>query len=340
MNSVKRTYQLAINEFLTYFDTHWKGTVEKIGIDNSQLSEGSRLRPQICMWGYLSTIEPDRVLSSDYSKIANIAVSIELIHKASLILDDWLDNDTKRHGVSTFHVEHGAQKAVMYAINLIGVSLTRLENVFSDAIVLPHNYYLCLNTLIKTIQAMAKGALQELLLDNDIFDSNKIHEIIQLETAEIISNSLLLGYYAGVENSVDRSIEYEFKRIGDQCGYLFQVLNDLEAFSNPDRLIAHKGSLNYDYGVSRKNMAVATLFEVASQKDQELLYNADTFALLQKMKEYHVIETIQTTAKAIFRSIFNIKEIRSRTPLSAEWCVGFQSFLNFIKETAELRLKA
>ena len=69
---------------------------------------------------------------------------------------------------------------------------------------------------------MAKGAFAELRLQKtDIFVRKKISEIIQLETAEILSNSLLLGYYTGIHDSVNPQIEKAFIAIGDKCGYLF-----------------------------------------------------------------------------------------------------------------------
>ena len=140
MKNTTLSYQTATVNFLEKFDSYWNDTIRIMGIQSAQLSTGNRLRPQICFWGYLATVNPDVVISHDYSTVANVAVSIEMIHKASLLIDDWIDNDNQRHGEPTFHVEYDSQQAVLFALNMIGNAMERLKNVFSGTVILPQNY--------------------------------------------------------------------------------------------------------------------------------------------------------------------------------------------------------
>lgn len=333
-------FQTMTEIFLEKFNFYWNDVIGTTDAHSKQLEIGNRLRPQMCLWGYLATIQSNKFLSHDYSKIANLAVSIEMVHKASLLIDDWIDNDGKRHGIPTFHVKHNPQQAVLLALNLIGNSMNRLENVFSDNAVLPHNYYLCLNQLIKTVCAMAKGALKELQLSNtDVFDNDKIHDIIQLEVSEILGNSLLLGYYAGAGDSINPEIERMFKEIGDKCGYLFQAYNDLEAFVCPEKLIKHKGNLNLDYQSNRKNLALTALFEMASIEDRRALQSANEKLIIQMMGKYRVVDTIYAELDNVFLDLLETCNHYNVGETMSAWSNCFQEFLISVRKIAESRLK-
>jgi len=340
MDDIIAVYETATKDFLRCFDVYWSNMLNTLDNHQAQLVSGNKLRPQICLWGYLATIPPDDVSSQSYDYIANVAVSIEMIHKASLLLDDWLDNDNERHGKPAFHTEFDPQYSVVFALNLIGYAMYRLEEVFPASITLPHHYYLCLDTIVKTINSMAKGALKELQFQpDDIFSNDKVREITQLETAEIIGNSMLLGYYAGVGENRNHLIETQFKKIGDQCGYLFQALNDLEVFESPKLLEQHKGSLNYDLLIHRKNLAITILYEVASPADRVLLKNADKDKLTSLMKKYRIVETMKRELHCVNDNIILFcAELRSKG-LPAEWCEGLNWFLGYVKKFAEERLK-
>ena len=140
MESSIAIYRTATERFLQTFDLYWNQVLNELGSQQAQLVSGNRLRPQICLWGYLSTISPCDVHIHDYDQIANIAVSIELVHKASLLIDDWIDGDKERHGHPAFHTEYSPQYAVLYALNMIGLSMLRLENIFPNSLVLPQHY--------------------------------------------------------------------------------------------------------------------------------------------------------------------------------------------------------
>lgn len=340
MEGSRKSYSTITTLFLERFDFFWNEMLKDICTQQAQLIIGNRLRPQICLWGYLATIQPNELSCYDFDKIANVAVSIEMVHKASLLLDDWIDNDNERHGHPSFHVEYSPQYAVLFALNMIGFSMRRLENVFSPSIILPHHYYICIDTLIKTICDMAKGALEELRLQSaDYFNYEKVREITQLETSSIIRNSFLLGYYVGAGDNRNGQIEKAFKKIGDQCGYLFQALNDLEAYGNPQQLKNHKGSLNLDLFSNRKNLAVATLYEVANKRDQAILHQADETELLRLMKKYRIVESIVAELNTVYEDILSSADSLCSLGLPTDWCEGLCCFLGQVKKFAEERLK-
>lgn len=333
------TYHKITDEFNRRFNIHWQTVTEILGTKHPQLIQGSRLRPQVCLWGFLVVQKTPSI--ADIDKIANVAVSIELMHKATIIIDDWIDNDNERHGFNAYHYDNSPEEAIILSLNMISLSLKRLESCVNDEIIMPQHYTLCLNTLIKTIYFMSKGALEELRLsDNLIFEKSKISEIIQYETAEIIGNSLLLGYYVGLEqHTPSKQLVNELKSIGDQFGHIFQTFNDLEAFICPEQLKKHKGTVNMDFFLNRKNIVVASLYEVVTTKDQNTLKNCNSSQLQDLLKKYKITDFVYNQTNMLYDSIIERVKQMSNIEVSQGWICGFMDFFSKAKEYAESRLE-
>ena len=332
------TYSNITDKFNQRFDIHWQNITEILETKHPQLTYGSRLRPQICLWGFL--IAQHFPSDSDIDKISNAAVSIELLHKATIIIDDWIDNDNERHGFNAYHYDNSPEEATILSLNMISLAMKRLESCVNDEIIMPEHYTLCLNILIKTIYFMSKGALEELRLkDNLIFDKSKISEIMQYETSEIIGNSLLMGYYVGLEHhKPPERISSELKVIGDNFGHVFQTFNDLEAFVCPERLKKHKGTVNMDFFLNRKNIVVASLYEVANSKDRNILKNCNSSQLQDLLTKYKITEFIYTQTNMLYDNLIERVKQMSNIKVSQDWICGFIDFFSKAKEYAESRL--
>lgn len=336
-------FKTITTEFLKNFDLFWNNMIETIGCKQVQVSSGNRLRPQICLWGFLATKNSFDNIIPELSHISSVSVSLEMVHKASILIDDWLDEDEVRHGKAAFHTEFPIQDTILVALNMIALSTVRLKKEFAGTTVkLPYHYLTCLDAVLETIYAMARGALQELRLNkSDFYNSDTIKEIIQLETAEIIGICLLLGYYTGIkENEKNAHIENALKQIGDQCGYLFQAMNDLEAFSNPQKLYFYKGNLNSDIMKQRKNIGVAMLYELANNYDKKLLINSLEDNLFPLMKKYDIVVVLKRQLNALYENVLHEIDGMQIYGIPFEWCAGFKDFWTYVKKYGESRLEA
>ena len=339
---MKFQYDIITNKFNEEFNKEWKYLLEEIGCYQDQLTSGSRLRAQNCMWGFLSTLNSVEII--DIVSSSFFSISIEMIHKASIILDDWIDNDSIRHGKSAFHMEYPAQKGVILALYMMELSMFRLKRYYNEKnITLPQNYYICIDVLLDTIYSMSKGAWEEInLTGNDFFSKEKIEKIIKLETSEILGNSLLLGYYANTQiGKINTEIQRKFKNIGEQCGFFFQVLNDLEAFVNPEKLIKNKGNLNLDILKNRKNYVIAVIYELAKPDDKLKLDNALSFDIIINMaKKYEIKDFLSKQLSIIYDNLMiQVDELMVHN-ISLDWCNCYKCFLNDIKKYCEERMES
>lgn len=328
-----------LERYQPLFETNWQSTLNELHVAQVQLTSGSRLRPQLTLMGYLATLNPECWKTENLSLAAQVAVSIELIHKASLLLDDWIDGDNQRHGLPAFHTETTPERAVLLAVKMVGLATYRLRGVFPPDVVMPHSYFLCLNTLIDTIYSMASGAYEELTIGSaDLYNFKSVREIARLETAEIIGNSILMGFYSNVGNQRFPEAEAQFKKIGDKCGYIFQAMNDLEVFSKPKALHDHKGHLNYDISAKRKSLTISLLYQIASKQDRAKLEQANRDELCELSQKYRIVKYYMHELEKEYVSLLEDAAALSSMGISSEWCNLFCEYLGIIKRTAEDRL--
>ena len=115
-------------KFINAYKQKWAETMSDTYFQSEAIDVGHKLRPRLVFWGYSANsvlFEDDNI-----ENVAQIAVCIELIHKASLLLDDFIDKDTTRHSSPTFYVEHGVEKTIIYALNLLSKSLELLNKTY------------------------------------------------------------------------------------------------------------------------------------------------------------------------------------------------------------------
>lgn len=91
------------SSFLSVFNNVWKTEIASHNLPYThalQIENGSRLRPLLFAWGYYANQIPKNNFF-----VANYALSIELLHKSSILLDDLIDDDIARHEKNTGHAD-------------------------------------------------------------------------------------------------------------------------------------------------------------------------------------------------------------------------------------------
>jgi hypothetical protein len=84
------------------------------------------------------------------------------------------------------------------------------------------------------------------------------------------------------------------RHISNQCNYIFQVLDDLEAFER----------YNFDTD-SRKNTAVSILYHMARKGDREKMKTASGEEIAKMAEKYNLANFIMNDIKNILRKILS-----------------------------------
>lgn len=342
MDYKKELFQHMQTEFMKAFNKNWDALMSVLFFQQEQFISGNRLRPYIVLMGYLASKSDFNLEVSEYDKISKLSLCIELIHKSSLILDDLIDGDPARHGKKAFHIEYGFENTMMFAINLLSISVQKMNQFITET-----NEYVVLKEkgvelLSKTMYDMSLGELKELNLDEKDWNNyEKIREIINLETSPLIANSLLFGYYAG--NGNNRDVEETLRLIGYECGYIFQVMNDLEAFCQQEKLKQHKGRLNTDIVHAKKNIVLTLLYNLISKKEKEKIISTDSEnekndLLIYYFRLYKIKDSFMREVDLTYKNIMEQIDLLKMHGLNPTWCQLFHHFVDIIVKECKDRL--
>jgi len=314
------------DSFRNVFERRWIDYIDHFPTahrEAKQLRIGNRLRPCMVCWGY--ALSTDSVDEMDFEEIIDLAIGIELIHKGSIIIDDYLDDDSARRGEITFHKQYSPNEAVMFLLFLLGRAVEKLTKyVSSDRV----SHLIC---------AMSESALRELqLTSGSFFEADEIDRIVKGETVALIKDSLLFGYE--IRNQSVHEMNRILENVATKCAYSFQLLNDLEPFTAINQNIQNKHNHNFDFERNRKNLIIARLYQRCSREDKEIIQSHikdDVLieTLLDLMEKYHienrVYEEVEKSKQEISAELSGLTTVMDNTE-----CL--KDFLYFINNTIDL----
>ena len=112
--------------FLSEVDSRIRSVLLELPVqyhDILQIVNGSRFRPLLTYYGY-------KLFSDNLNeKVYKSATAIELIHKSSIIIDDIIDQDDKRHSISTVHKQYSIDEALIITVFLLGKCMELLSEI-------------------------------------------------------------------------------------------------------------------------------------------------------------------------------------------------------------------
>lgn len=172
---------------------------------------GKRLRPALVL------LAGDAVgnLSDDHELLG---VVVEMIHTATLVHDDVLDEAELRRHVDTVNARWGNEKSV-----LLGDFL--FSHAFYLAATLAEDSAAACRMIGRSTNRVCHGELQQTLGEGDLSLSREAYfEIIEGKTAELCACCCRLGaHYAGANLAVTDALE----SYGRNLGMAFQIADDL-----------------------------------------------------------------------------------------------------------------
>ncbi|HEY9625466.1 MAG TPA: solanesyl diphosphate synthase [Crinalium sp.] len=177
---------------------------------------GKRLRPAIVLLISRATM-PNQDITPQHRRLAEIT---EMIHTASLVHDDVVDESELRRGVPTVHSSFGNRVAVLAGDFLFAQSSWYLANLDNLAVV---------KLLSEVIMDLAEGEIQQGL--NRFDTSLSIEAYLDksyYKTASLIANSCKS---AGLLSSVSTEMAKNLYSYGRHIGLAFQIVDDILDFT-------------------------------------------------------------------------------------------------------------
>jgi octaprenyl-diphosphate synthase len=171
---------------------------------------GKRLRPRLVV------VSAQLCGGADIGSIANCAACCELLHTATLIHDDVIDEAPTRRGRVTLSSRYGNEIAVIVGDYLLALVFQALADERDFAL---------MHMLLATSQELGLGVIEEVLNRNNFALSyEKYYSVINLKTAALFSLTCRMGATLGGGDSALVALAGEY---GTQLGMAFQVADDL-----------------------------------------------------------------------------------------------------------------
>ncbi|MBI9105388.1 MAG: polyprenyl synthetase family protein [Spirochaetales bacterium] len=210
-----------LKQVRTVIDDLIKDTPDMIHdmISNLLSCSGKMLRPMM-------VVLAGRYGDFEAEKIYSLAAAVELLHNATLVHDDIIDDAALRRGLPAIHTIHGSKLAI-----LVG------DYLFSTCFVLAAK-----NSKIQHYDSLAQAVARicegEILQDTGkfVFDPSvrNYKRRIASKTAVLFSLSLYLG---AKESGCSETVCSVFIRIGYNVGMAFQIIDDILDFTGDPKKI-------------------------------------------------------------------------------------------------------
>lgn len=218
MDSIKKVISTELKIFESKFadamksDTPLVDSVIKYIIKR----KGKQIRP---MFVFLAAKLHGDVNESTY----RAAALVELLHTATLVHDDVVDESTERRGFLSINAIWKNKIAVLIGDYLLSRGLLLSTN---------HSDFEQLRILSEAVKEMSEGELlqiektRKLNLNEDIY-----FDIVRKKTASLLSSACAIGTYSSTQNA---ELTAKMKLFGEKTGIAFQIKDDLLDFGTAD----------------------------------------------------------------------------------------------------------
>ena len=169
------------------------------------------------------------ILASEFGKYslektAKVAVSLELIHMASLVHDDVIDDSDMRRGLPTVKAKWDNRIAMYTGDYILSKALLSIGEIESQAA-----HQLLARTMIEICHGEIIQIDQQREVDQTVRDYLRR---IKRKTALLLSSSCELG---ALVSGADETVVKKLSRFGYYAGMSFQIIDDILDITSTDR---------------------------------------------------------------------------------------------------------
>ncbi len=209
-----------------------------------RISSGKKLRAKLIM----------KISSAKSHQAIILASIVEMIHAASLLHDDVIDEADTRRGKESINFLFGNKTAIMLGDILYSKAFFELCNFSKDIA----------KTISNAVTLLSVGELLDVELSHSFnTDKEKYFDMIYKKTASLIeaassSAAMLTGFD-----------EKKFAVYGKNLGLAFQIIDDVLDITSNDKMLG-KPAMN-DFKEGKTTLPYIFLYEKLNNKDREKL---------------------------------------------------------------------
>ena len=211
LSIIKKPISKDLDDFIALFEsalTHSDGMLSS-ALSHIRQRGGKRMRPMLTL-----------LLAKNYGQISNVtqhsAVGLELLHTASLVHDDVVDESAERRGQASVNASYNNKVAVLVGDYILSTSLLHVSYTGNQRII---------EYLAELGRTLAAGEILQLSnIQNQEISEEVYYQVIKQKTAALFEACAAIGALSG--GASDAQV-LEAKMFGQNLGIMFQIRDDI-----------------------------------------------------------------------------------------------------------------
>jgi octaprenyl-diphosphate synthase len=211
LSLIKQPIEQDLNDFITLFSqslTHEDGLLGSVLTHISQRG-GKRMRPMLIL-----------LMAKNFGDVSdvtqNAAVGLELLHTASLVHDDVVDESKERRGQPSVNANYDNKVAVLVGDYILSTALLHVSLTDNQKII---------QILAELGRTLAAGEILQLSnIQNMDFSEDVYYQIIKNKTAALFEACSTIG---ALSAGATREAVSDAAKFGQNIGMIFQIRDDI-----------------------------------------------------------------------------------------------------------------
>lgn len=211
LSTIRTPIYTELQDFIALFDkslTHEDGQLGQ-ALEHVRAKGGKRMRPILIL-----------LMTKSFGKVTPVAqyaaVGLELLHTASLVHDDVVDESGERRGQASVNASYNNKVAVLVGDYILSTALLSIARTNDCDIVCD---------LAELGRTLSNGEILQLTnIVNTNFSEEVYFEVIRQKTAALFESCAVIGAKAG---GADKQAVEAARAFGRNVGIIFQIRDDI-----------------------------------------------------------------------------------------------------------------
>ncbi len=261
LSQIKQPIEAELADFVDLFNRsleHSDGLLSQV-LDHIRQRGGKRMRPILIL-----------LMARNFGKISDVtqhsAVGLEMLHTASLVHDDVVDESGERRGQASVNATYNNKVAVLVGDYILSTALLQVAYSHSEEIV---------RYLAEVGRVLSNGEILQLSsISNEEISEDIYYQVIRQKTAALFEACAGIGALS--VNASPLQVE-EAKRFGQNLGIIFQIRDDIFDYYDSKEIGKPTGN-----DMLEGKLTLPAIYALKSTGDEEML------GLARKVKAHEV----------------------------------------------------
>ena len=250
LSIIKEPISSDLADFIALFNqslSHTDGMLSQV-LDHIRQRAGKRMRPMLIL-----------LMAKNFGQITSAtqhaAVGLELLHTASLVHDDVVDESTERRGQASVNKVFDNKVAVLVGDYILSTALLQVSFTHSEEIV---------RYLAELGRTLSNGEILQLSnIQNQEISEKVYYQVIKQKTAALFEACAALG---ALSAGADEANIESARRFGQNLGIIFQIRDDIFDYYDLGEIGKPTGN-----DMAEGKLTLPVIYALKSTQDEDMM---------------------------------------------------------------------